>query len=137
VQQEQMKRTQTNKAELIFDGKALVRIQLFDNADLEAEDILAINKAKTELIGEAIHGVLFIPDTYSNMSAEARKVSATPEINRNSFAKAIVIRTTHQRIIVNFFIKFNRPPAPTAVFNNEEDALKWLGKMQRATHSVH
>lgn len=132
-----MTRTQTNKAEVIFDGKDLVRIHLFDNADLEAEDIIAINKAKTELIGEKTHGVLFIPGTYSNMSAEARKVSATPEINRNSFAKAIIVRNTHQRLIVNFFIKFDRPPAPTAVFNNEKDALKWLGKMQKAAHSIH
>ena len=132
-----MRRIKTDKAEITFDGEYLVRIQLFENADLDGPDILAINKAKFELIGERKHVVLFVPSIFSNMTADARKVSATSEVNRNSLAKAIIVLSPHQRIIVNFFIKFNRPPAPTSVFTNDKDALVWLEKMKKSAGVMH
>lgn len=128
---------QTEKAEVIYDGECLVRIHIHKHADIEEEDIFAINKAKYELVGDRKHTVLFVPGTYASISHDARKASASEAVNRNAIAKAILVSTTHQRIISNFFIKFNRPPVLTAVFNDEAEALAWLKKMETATHSVH
>lgn len=124
-----MERAGTDKADIFFDGKNLVRIHIHRNAELQEEDMIRINEAKLSLTGDKKYTVLFIPGEEATISEEARKISASEAHNRNAIAKAIFVFTMHQRLIGNFFIKFYRPPVPTSVFNNEADALKWLEKM--------
>jgi hypothetical protein len=38
----------------------------------------------------------------------------------------MVIKILGQRILGNFYIKFQKPMIPTKIFNNHEDALEWL-----------
>jgi hypothetical protein len=126
----------TDKADISFDEDCLVRICIHGDAELEKEDMVNIVKAKFSLTGDKKHTVLFIPGTDSTISEEARKISASAEHNRNAIAKAILVSAMHQRIIGNFFIKFNRPPVPTAVFDNEKEALEWLEKMRHTEESA-
>jgi hypothetical protein len=126
----------TDKADISFDEDCLVRICIHRDAELEKEDMVNIVKAKFSLTGDKKHIVLFIPGTDSTISEEARKISASVEHNRNAIAKAILVSAMHQRIIGNFFIKFNRPPVPTAVFDNEKEALEWLEKMRHTEESA-
>ncbi|HET6990145.1 MAG TPA: hypothetical protein VFJ43_02430, partial [Bacteroidia bacterium] len=96
---------------------------------LEVNDMLAINNAKFELVGTKKYTVLFIPGIFASITTEARAFSASREMNHNAIAKAILVTSTTDRLIGNFFIKINRPPAPTALFNTESEAMLWLNEM--------
>ena len=62
-----------------------------------------------------------------NMTAEARKFIAEYEKEHNlNIALAILSESLATNIIANFFIKFNKPYAPTKLFKDEESALAWL-----------
>ncbi len=41
-------------------------------------------------------------------------------------AEAFVVESLANRLIANFYIKFNRPKNPTKIFNNYDRALAWL-----------
>jgi hypothetical protein len=41
-------------------------------------------------------------------------------------ADAFVIDSLAQRILGNFYLKFNKPQFPTRFFNSKEEALIWL-----------
>ncbi len=123
-----MRKITTTKADVTLVEPDQVKIQIHDQVELDKEDMLAINAAKFRLVGDKKHIVLFIPGKLGSITQAAREVSASPEVNRNALAKAIVVSTISQRLIGNFFINVNKPPAPTRVFSSEEEALTWLKK---------
>jgi len=51
-----------------------------------------------------------------------------PKMVQVRLAVAFVVDSVANRVIANLYIKINRPPNPTKVFNNEEDAVLWLKK---------
>lgn len=108
-----------------------VRIDIHENVELTSNDILLINKAKNELIGEDKYVVLFVPCEFGTITPKARRTSASEEVYRNAIAKAIIVKHLGNRLIANFFITINKPPAPTKLFADEDTALKWLGIMER------
>lgn len=63
---------------------------------------------------------------YTTITKEARDYAASDEANKYTLADGYVLHSFHQKIIANFFIKFNKPKMPVRFFNNEEDALEWL-----------
>jgi hypothetical protein len=118
------------KATLTLIKKNTIRINIHEEVELNSFDILQINKAKNELANGHKHVVLFVPCEFGTITPEARKTSASEEVNRNAIAKAIVVQHLANRLIANFFIMVDRPPAPTRIFSEEKDALKWLRVMQ-------
>lgn len=73
---------------------------------------------------------LFIIDArveYSMIEPEARRYMAKSEkVNACRIAQAMVSDKLGARLMVNFYIAFDRPPVPVKAFSNIEDAKKWL-----------
>lgn len=126
-----MNRISTPKAVIILGEHFSVRIHINEDAVLDKADMLEINEAKFRLVGENRYTVLFVPGKFASISPEAREISSSAEVYRNAIAKAIIVSTVAHRLIGNFFIRFNRPPAPTLIFTDETEALAWLEVMRR------
>jgi hypothetical protein len=72
------------------------------------------------------------------MFSDIRKLKSITREGRQSMAKkdagkgisvvAILQNSKVQRVIYNFFNAIYKAPAPAKMFNNKEDALKWLEK---------
>jgi len=69
---------------------------------------------------------LIVAGKYSNVSKEAREFMALEESVRFSIAEAYILQSLAQKIVANFFLRFNTPKAPTRMFTNRESAEKWL-----------
>ncbi len=126
-----MNRISTPKADVVLGENFSVRILVHERAQLEKADMIAINEAKNRLVGDNRYTVLFVPGNYASITPEARDFSSSPEVYRNAIAKAIVVKNVAHRLIGNFFIRFNRPPAPTLIFSDEREALAWLEAMRK------
>ena len=116
----------TKKASVSLADKNLVRISVYENVEILKEDIVEINEAKKKLVGTSPYVVVFITPVYGSITGEARAFSATIEVYHNAIAKAIVVPNLGQRLVASFFIKFNKPPAPTKIFGTEREAIGWL-----------
>lgn len=133
-----------NSADTLIDiGKATVKkqenghlyIQIRDGQELEVEDIKALMQAKDKLCGGKPHTTVFVAGNYSSLSQEARAFASTKEAYGAAIAKSIVAKSLSTRLMGNFFIRFNNPPAPTRLFSNEADAIAWLNEMRdKAIH---
>ena len=55
-----------------------------------------------------------------------RSYLATPEAERYLNAGAILITNEIQRLIMNLYLKIDKPNLPARVFTNREKALEWL-----------
>ncbi len=117
--------------EVILEDNYLIRIVIKEHSDITAQDVREFQVAKRKLIGNAHHVVLFIPPKYGEISKDGRDASAAPETNINAIAKAVVARNMASLLVGNFFVKIHKPPVPTRLFKDEEEALVWLREMQK------
>ena len=70
-------------------------------------------------------------DTFSDVEPEVREWAASLSGNHYTFCDAIVIRNLAQKIITDFYLKFNKPQMPTKIFYSVEKALDWIKDMQK------
>ena len=56
----------------------------------------------------------------------AKKWMSDPERISRSRADAFVLDSLAKRLIINFYIKHNKPKVPTMTFSSEKKALTWL-----------
>lgn len=57
---------------------------------------------------------------------EAREFMASADRASRAKAEAFVLSSLPQKIIGNFYLRFNKPPVPSKLFTVEADARQWL-----------
>jgi len=67
----------------------------------------------------------------ANVTSEARNYLAHHEgLIKVRKAHAIIVDSLANRLLANFYFKFNKPKGPGKVFNTEKAALLWLRKYE-------
>lgn len=61
-----------------------------------------------------------------SITKEAREYFSTNGRDTKINSMAVVINSPISRVIGNFFLGINKPPVPTRLFDNPEDAANWL-----------
>ncbi len=80
------------------------------------------------LVGAGRVPVLLDTEGTADYSPEVRGYMAGPEASELVKALAVVVYNIGLRIAGNFFIHVTKPPYPTKLFSNREDARAWLGQ---------
>lgn len=94
-----------------------------------AIDIPLANEMKAanmELAKGLPYAVLVVADPFTSITEETRKHIATEEYRKVTLAKAILVSSLSQRLITNFYMRFNKPKTPTRSFTKRKDAIEWL-----------
>jgi hypothetical protein len=68
--------------------------------------------------------------TYDS-TPEARNFYAESDYSKYRYADAFIVNSLPMRLLVNFFIAFNKPKIPSKMFNNEENALEWINSLKK------
>lgn len=91
-----------------------------------------ITKAKevvdsmNQITGGVPHLLLFMPGKHMSMDKEARSFMATAEALKDVKAMAVIEGSLTQRIIVNLYLKVDKPVVPVRMFKTVDEAVKWL-----------
>jgi hypothetical protein len=84
----------------------------------------------TEAIGKVGEGkrypLLIIAGKDSTMDTEAMAFLANAENTPYTLAVGILIVSVSQKLLANFYLKFNKPKKATKMFTKMEEAAKWL-----------
>lgn len=62
---------------------------------------------------------------FGGSDREARDLLSGPEAAAVFLAMAVVVRSPVARTLMNFFVRFARPPFPVRVFTSPADAVAW------------
>ncbi len=117
----------TRTAKLSFDSQeGVLYIELFPGNEIGLEDSKEHAEATAKLTNGAMHCAYIKALGNIDISSDARKHGANPEIQQNLIAQAVLVNSLATRIAGNFYIRFNKPPKPTRIFTNPEDAKSWL-----------
>ena len=74
-----------------------------------------------------------IVDTTSpyDSTPESRNFYAESDYSKYRYADAFIVNSLPMRLLVNFFIAFNKPKIPSKMFNNEESAINWINSLKK------
>jgi hypothetical protein len=95
---------------------------------VEPKHIAKMQEVVAELGGGKKMPLLFFPHGFLNVSKEGAKYATSDEGVRYTLAIAVIVDNLAKKLLMNFFLNFNKPKVPTKGFSNKEDALKWLSK---------
>lgn len=70
--------------------------------------------------------LLIIAEKDSTLDTDAMAYMAKDDANPYSNAEAILIYSISQKLLGNFYLRFNKPKKPTKIFTKMEEALSWL-----------
>ena len=123
-------------AELVAESKhGKVTFQLYSNR------IFYVKIPRFEKIGKEVitAGYQFLDDngggrfynvydfeSFSDVDPETREWAADSSGNHYTFCDAIVIGSISQKILTDFYLKFNKPSKPTKVFYSLDKAVAWV-----------
>jgi hypothetical protein len=112
-------------AELSMRPDGIVQVNAIDHT-YSVADIKAIHEAIGELTGKKKVLILLIGDNYTSFDIDAKNFLATPEADAYAIAKAYVIKSLAQRLLLNFLIKIKGTTIPVKFFTELDLAIKWL-----------
>lgn len=105
----------------------VVKIEIKEDVEIDIaesremfEIVKSFSKSRKDLL------VLVITSKSATVTKEVREFSGTEEASEPTLAEAIVTTSLPQRLVVNFIIKFHKPKRFMKMFNDEDEALKWL-----------
>jgi len=107
----------------------IVRTSYRSDAVVTLEEMKMVELALFEITGgKRFKNLLDSRGGYTTFDAEARKYAATSAITKNIIVSAFVVNTLPLKILVNFYIQFNKPAYKIKVFSDYDVALWWLLK---------
>jgi len=113
------------KFEVSIHELGYYQLHIFKNVEITVEDVDIIVTAQKKLCGKK-RPTLVICDDFSTTNAEVLKYVSKNTNFPFSLAGAFVIKSIAQKLLANFYLKFNFPERPTKFFNNKNDAIDWL-----------
>jgi hypothetical protein len=119
-----------DKADIGLTDEGHILIRIHENKEIDLPDIQEINAIKNKLAENKMYTVVFVAPFFGNITKEAREFSASKQVYDNAIAKGIVVKNFAARLIGSFFIKVNKPPALTRIFETEIEAAEWLTKVR-------
>jgi hypothetical protein len=115
-------------AELSFHDRNIIRFKLLDDIDIEKQDAEEAIEAINTITQGKKHYLLTETGNNFTASAESREYMASNIGSTSIVANAIYLKSLPIRLIINVYVKINKPVVPTKVFNSEALALEWLNE---------
>ena len=119
----------TRSATIRMINEWVIENVIHDNAELDVEDIMEIKRINGEISAGRCYTVLVDSGSFTSITDEGRKLSASKDFQQQTIAKAILVNSLSQRIIGKLYMRFNKPMITTKIFSDRERALEWLNSI--------
>lgn len=125
-----IKTLNTPFAFLSFEDEILF-VKMKEGVNLDQAEMEELLKQAVELT--APNKYFAIVDTTSSYDStpESRSFYAESDYSKYRYADAFIVNSLPMRLLVNFFITFNKPKIPSKMFNNEESAYEWIHSLKK------
>jgi hypothetical protein len=111
-------------------------IEIVWEPSIEIIDVIHLSKMQEAVcyLGEGKKMPLFFSfHDFLRLSKEGEKYATSDEGVKYSLAIAVLLDNIAKKLVMNFFLKMNKPKVPTKGFSTKEDAFVWLKKSRKGT----
>jgi hypothetical protein len=110
-----------------IDRHGIIHTEYKEGVTVELIDLQEVEKIIYAYCGnKPFFSLVDLSNKHLHFDAEARRYAATGNITSLIEAQALIFNTLPMRILVNFYLKFDRPQYPVKVFSNADIATNWL-----------
>jgi len=92
--------------------------------EITTEKLIEINSAIKSMYKGKRRGIVSIAGLYGSMTPEARQLDMFHD--DHTIAIALIIQSTSQRLLANFYFRVKKAPFPVKFFKTEAEAAEWL-----------
>ncbi len=104
----------------------MIHYSYLNNVDIDVDLQMENHKALVELAGTEKLPLLVDAAELINFTAEARAKVKELEPISPILVRAFVTKSIGHKLLINFFLKVNKPYVQNKVFSNYEEAASWL-----------
>lgn len=115
-----------SRYEITVLADRIFKVKPAEGLELEVNDVREMRAVYLKLSEGRNFAILLDATGNFTPTEEARSLLASEEYTKKRFAAAFVTPNLANKILGNFFIKFNKPASPTRLFNDEASAFAWL-----------
>lgn len=120
-----------SKYEITILDDCIFKLRPFEGVEIDVDDVKEMRKVYLEFSKGKPFAILLDASQDFTPTDEARKLLASKEYTEKRVAAGFVTTTLANKIIGNFFIKFNKPASPTKLFNDEATAFAWIKEQMK------
>jgi hypothetical protein len=114
-------------AEIYWMDEQIIRVDMLHVEEMELAEMKSLFDSVAQLASGKPYCMLAdLRRSTGSSSNEARQYAADHSFPANKIADALLVGSLAKKLMANFYIQFNKPSAPTRMFNTEEGAVKWL-----------
>lgn len=124
-QKERLRYVENSYAEIWFED-GIVHIVYKPGAVLNINNIKPIVQDRIKVSDGKVSPILIDLRNLVTSDNATRSYLATDEAEKYLNAGAMLINNEIQRLLMNLYLKIDRPRLPAKVFTNREKALEWL-----------
>lgn len=121
--------TELRISRLCLRSDGILRIDIKEEEQFSVEDAKEVVEAAGRIGNGRRFKNLIVLGNFTVPDNEARQFAASEEGSRYKIADAFVIQSLPQRIVGNFYLKFNKPVRPAKLFKTVEEAEDWLSSI--------
>lgn len=126
-----MKKTlDTPVASLTLENDILY-VKMKEGINLDQPEMEALLKQAIELAKPDNYYAIIDTTAQYDSTVEARNFYAESDYSKYRYADAFIVNSLPMRLLVNFFIVFNKPKIPSRMFTTKEEALKWINSLKK------
>ncbi len=116
---------ETHKFKVSVKNTNYYLVEIKDDVTFEINDLKQLVEFEKELSGKILP-ILVLCSPSSTTDHEFLNYISKNKNNPYCKAEAFIISSLSQKILVNVYLKLNKPERPVKFFQKKEDGLKWL-----------
>ncbi len=101
-------------------------VYMNEGMEITPETVETVHRHGAEIANGEKYSVLVDLRFNVTSTPEARNYAAENPFMRLHIAYALLAKSLSVKLMANAFIQFHKPPVPCRMFNEEEEAIKWL-----------
>lgn len=122
--------SQTDIAYLTCRGN-VITAEVKENVDISVEKMNELLQEAVRIAGFKKYFVIVDARAGFHSEADVRDYYASNEYAKYRYADAFIVKSLATRLMVNFYISFNKPSIPTKTFTDPEEAARWINELRQ------
>jgi hypothetical protein len=120
----------TYLANLCLEEDVLI-VKMKPNIDIGESELTELFNLSNELADFKKRFVVIDTRENFNSNSDIRILYSDDNFIKYRYADAFIVNSLPMRLLVNFYISFNKPKIPTKMFNNKENAFEWINSLKK------
>ncbi len=105
----------------------ILRVRYPPDFNLTLETMERVHRQRLEVVATPCP-LLVYADSVASAEYDAQQFASREDVAALITAMGIIVKSLFTRAMSDLFMRFHKPPYPTKVFKNEEEALAWLAR---------